>query len=118
MVLDLIDVELFQQVMDFGRNVINFGVDMSSSVHAENKKKDILILGEGPTQGLDDTTLTAEKKNSISFIEHNKKFCLSLQYNGANSYLFVNGVEIHTFKAKDPEINAILLCLGNLSKDV
>ena len=64
--------------MDFGRNVINFGVDMSSSVHAENKKKDILILGEGPTQGLDDTTLTAEKKNSIGFIEHNKKFCLSL----------------------------------------
>ena len=53
--------------MDFGRNVINFGVDMSSSVHAENKKKDILILGEGPTQGLDDTTLTAEKKKFNQF---------------------------------------------------
>ena len=35
---------------------------MSSFVHADNKKKDILILGEGPTQGLDDTTLTAVKK--------------------------------------------------------
>ena len=35
---------------------------MSSSVHVDNKKKDILILGKGPTQGLDDTSLTAEKK--------------------------------------------------------
>ena len=67
---------------------------MSSSVHIDNKKKDILILGEGPTQGLDDTTLTAEKKYSINFTEHNKKFCLSLHYKGANSYSFVNGVEI------------------------
>ena len=39
----------------FGKNAIIFGVDMSSSVHANNKKKDILILGEGPTQGLDNT---------------------------------------------------------------
>ena len=42
-----------------GKNVIIFGVDVSSSVHVDNKAKDILILGEGPTQGLDDTTLTA-----------------------------------------------------------
>ena len=42
-----------------GENVIIFGVDVSSSVHVDNKVKDILILGEGPTQGLDDTTLTA-----------------------------------------------------------
>ena len=45
----------------FGKNVIIFGADRSFSVHVDNKKKDILILGEGPTQGLDDTTLTAEK---------------------------------------------------------
>ena len=45
----------------FGKNVIIFGVDMSSSVHVDNKKKDILILDEGPKQVLDDTTLTAEK---------------------------------------------------------
>ena len=44
------------------RNVIIFGADMSSCVHTDNKKKDILILGEGPTQKLDDTTLTAEPK--------------------------------------------------------
>ena len=46
-----------------------------------------------------------------------KKFCLSLYYNGANSYLFVNGTEIYKFKAKNSEIVAIPLCLGNISKD-
>ena len=63
---------------------------MSSSKHIDNKKKDILILGKGPIQGLEHT-LTAEKIYSINFTEHNKKFCLSLYYDGANSYLFVNG---------------------------
>ena len=43
----------------FGCNVIIFGADMSSSVHVDNNKKDILILGEGRTQGLDGTTFTA-----------------------------------------------------------
>ena len=46
-----------------------------------------------------------------------KKFCLSLHYNGANSYLFVNGTEIHKFKAKDFKIAATPLCPGNISKD-
>ena len=46
-----------------------------------------------------------------------KKFCLSLHYNGANSYLFVNGTEICKFKAKDSEIVASPLCLRNISKD-
>ena len=54
---------------------------------------------------------------SINFTETKKKFCLSLHYNGANSYLFVNGTEIVKFKAKDSEIVASLLCLGNISKD-
>ena len=54
---------------------------------------------------------------SINFTENNKKFCLSLHYNGANSYLFVNGTEIYKFKAKDSEIVASLLCLGNIAKD-
>ena len=44
-------------------------------------------------------------------------FCLSLHYNGANSYLFVNGTEIIKFKAKDSEIVVTLLCIGNISKD-
>ena len=85
----------------FGRNCITFGVDMSSSVHVDNNKKDILIFGEGPTQGLYGITLTAEEKYSINSTANNKNFCLSLQYNGANSYLFVNGTEIHKFKVKD-----------------
>ena len=98
-----------------GRNVIMFGVDMSST-KIDNIKKNILILGKGPTQGLEHK-LSAEKMYSINFTEHNKKFCLSLHYNGANSYLFVNGKEIHKFKAKDSEIVATPLCLGNISKD-
>ena len=80
------------------------------------KKKDILVLGIGPTQGLQHT-LTAEKMYSINFTVTKKKFCLSLHYNGANSYLFVNGTEIIKFKAKDSEIVASPLRLGNISKD-
>ena len=56
-------------------------------------------------------TLSAEKMYLINYTEHNKKFCLSLHYNGANSYLFVNGKEIHKFKAKDSVIVATPLCL-------
>ena len=63
---------------------------MSSSVNVDNKKKYFLILGKGCTQGLEHT-LTAEKMYLINFTKHNKKFCLILHYNGANSYLFVNG---------------------------
>ena len=82
-----------------GRNVIIFGVDMSSSTKIDSKKKDILVLGKSPTQGLKQT-LTAEKMYSINFTVTGKKSCLSLHYNGANSYFFVNGKEIHKFKAK------------------
>ena len=53
---------------------------------------------------------------SINFTVIIKKFCLSLHYNGANSYLFVNGMEIYKFKAKDSEIVASPLCLGNIQK--
>ena len=87
---------------------------MSSSIHIDNKKKDILVLGWGPTQGLE-RTLTAEKMYSINFTLTKNKFCLSLYYYGANSYLFVNGKEIIKFKAKDSEIVARPLCLGNIS---
>ena len=59
----------------YGQNVIIFGVDMSSSIHIDNKKKDILILGRGPTQGLE-STLTSEKMYSINFTEKNEKFTL------------------------------------------
>ena len=52
---------------DWGKKVIIFGVDMSSSVHIDNKEKDILILGKGSTQGLDDSMLTAEAQYPINF---------------------------------------------------
>ena len=62
----------------FSQNVLIFGVDMSSSAHIDNKKKDILVLGKGPTQGLEHT-LTAEKKYSMNFMVTKKilfKFAL------------------------------------------
>ena len=90
---------------------------MSSSTHIDNKGKDILILGFGLTQGLGEHSLTAEKMYSINFTNTNIKYCLSLHYNGANSYLFVNGAEIIKFKAKNSAIVASLLCLRNISKD-
>ena len=55
--------------------------------------------------------------HSTNFLLAKKRFCLSLHYNGANSYLFVNGTEIYKFKAKDSEVVASPLCLGNISKD-
>ena len=89
---------------------------MSFSAHIDNEKRDILVLGKGPTQGLENT-LTAEKTCSINFTFTKRRFCLSLHYNGANSYLFVNGKEIYKFKAKYSDIAATPLCLGNISKD-
>ena len=87
---------------------------MRTSIHIDKKKKDILVLGRRPTQGLE-STLTAEKMYSINFTVTKKKFCL--HYNGGNSYLFANGTEIIKFKAKDSEIVASPLCLCNISKD-
>ena len=76
-------------------------------------RKKTLVLGRGLTKRLE-STLTAEKLYSINFTLTKKKFCLSLHYNGANSYFFVNGTEIIKFKAKDSEIVASSLCLGNI----
>ena len=90
---------------------------MSSSVHVDNKEEDILILGEGPMQQLDDTTLTAEAKYPINFTQSGKRFVLSLHYNGSNSFLFVNDIKLHQFKAKNSEIKDYALCLRNFSKD-
>ena len=80
------------------------------------EKKDILILGNGPTQELKHI-LCAEKMYRINFTITKNKFCLSLHYNGANSYLFINSTKNYKFKAKDSDIVATPLCLGNVSKD-
>ena len=90
---------------------------MSSSVHVDNKIKDILILGEGPTQGLDDTTLTAEAKYAINFMQSGKRFVSSLYYNGSNSCLFVNATKNISIQSRNSKIKDYALCLGNISKD-
>ena len=72
------------------------------SVHV--KVKNILILGEGPTKGLDDTTLTAETKYPINFTHLGKRFALSLHCNGNNSFLVVNATKVYQFKPNNSEI--------------
>ena len=100
----------------FGQNVLIFWVNMSSSSHIDNKKTDILVLGIALIQELEHT-FTAEKMYSTDFIVAKKKFWLSLYYNGANSYLFVNSTKNYKFKTKDSEIVATPLILENISKD-
>ena len=93
-----------------------FGVDNSSSSHSENPKNNFLILGEGPTFGINGSFGSPEKKFRINFTKANTKFCLSLYYNGDNSNLFVNGKEIYKFKADNKNINfPTQFCLGSIS---
>ena len=84
----------------FVKNVIIFGADMNSSVHIVNRGKDILIFGEGSTQGLDNTTLTSEAKYPINFTQSGKRFVLNLLYNGNNSYLFINATKNITIQSE------------------
>ena len=100
-----------------GKNVIIFGADMSSSVHIDNKGKDILILGERRRQGLHDTTLTSKAKYPINFTQPRKRFVLSLHYNGSNSFFYLNAIKIYQLNSVDSEITNYTLCLGNISKD-
>ena len=97
------------------RNIVIFGIDSSNLAHATNKTQNILILGHGLTQKVNNTTIYAEKMYSPNFSAENKTFCLSLHYNGDDSYLIVNGKEVIKFKAKDSEIKANQLTLGSIS---
>ena len=98
------------------KSLFVFGTDISLSVHIDNKYQDVLILGEGTTQVLDDTTLTAEAKYPINFTQPRKRFLLSLYYNGSNSFVFANARKIYQFKAKYTEVKNYALCSGNISK--
>ena len=71
------------------------------------KNKDILTLGEGPAQVLDDTKLSSGTKYHINFTQLGKRFVLSLQFNGINNFLFVNAIKIDEFKANNSEIKII-----------
>ena len=83
------------------RNVFIFGVDMSFSVNATNRANNIYVMGEALVQGINDTTIYAEKNFYRNYTDPGKKFVLSLHYNGDNSYLFVNGRQELKFKAKN-----------------
>ena len=97
------------------RNITIFGVDLSNSGYATNKTQNILILGHSLTQKVNNTTIYAEKMYSHNFRAKNKIFCLSLHFNGDDSYLFVNDKEVTKFKAKKSGIKANQLTLGSIS---
>ena len=99
-----------------GRNVLIFGVHESSLTHTNNKANNMFVMGDGFVQGINDTTLHAEKIYSQNFTQPNKKFVLSLHYNNNDSYLFINGKQELKFKAKsNPVLIEKRLCIGNLS---
>ena len=102
---------------DFSENIKILQVNNSSSQHAYNRTKDILILVKSPTDGLNDTETIAEAGYSIHFSEQQNKFFLNFACSGSSSYLFVNGVKIYRFDTKDSEIKTYGLCLGNILKD-
>ena len=83
-----------------GRNVLIFAVHEDSVIHANNKENNIFAMGDGFVQGINDTKLYAEKIYSQNFTQPSTKFVLSLDYNGDNSYLFVNGKQDLKFKTK------------------
>ena len=97
------------------KNIIISGVDSSNSARATKKTQNILILGHGLTQKINNTTIYAEKMYSPKFSAENKTFCLSLHHIGDDSYLFVNAKEVTKFKAKNSGIKANQLALGSIS---
>ena len=99
------------------KNEIIFGVDMTSSVHVTNRANNIYVMGNDFIQGINDTTIYAEKLFHNNFTEFGVKFVLSLHDNGDNSYLFANGRQELKFKAKDDQIINEKLCIGNLSSE-
>ena len=85
------------------KNVVVFGADTTTSIHKTNQTQSVLVLGHGLIKRINDTTIYAEKMYSSNFTVDNKIFCLSLHYNGDNSYLFVNSKKVTKFKAKNCE---------------
>ena len=85
---------------DWSKNVVIFRIDSSLSIHIDNKKKYILVLGKCVTKGLDDITITAEPEYYINFSRSSRKFCLNLHYNGNNSFLLLNATKNISIQAK------------------
>ena len=102
-----------------GKNIIIFGVDMSFSSLTINRANNTYVLGKDFIQGINGTTIYAEKLYKHNFTASNKKLVLSLHYYGDDSYLLVNDGEELKFKAQafSSEIEQNIMCIGNLSSD-
>ena len=103
------------------KNVIILGCAATNSLHANNKKNNIIVLGKDFIQGLatdgSRNTIYADKIYMTNMTEPNKRFVLSLHYNGNNSYLFVNGKEELQFKSQSftGAMKSQLFCVGKFS---
>ena len=101
---------------DFAMNFITIGVNISASYHIDNSKNKFLLLGDVPSDEINDSIGAAEKKFRISFSKAKTELCLSLHYNCDNSYLFVNRKEIYKFKPDNKNVNfQTQFCLGRIS---
>ena len=95
------------------KNVIIFGCDISFSSHKTNRENNVYVLGKDFVHGISTSgtsaTVYAEKQYKTDFTQQNKKFVLSLYYNGEYSYLFANGVQQLKFKTKNDQIKRVPL---------
>ena len=98
-----------------GKNVMIFGAYMKDSEKENNKKQSILVLDYGSVK-INDTDIYAEKSYTPDFTSDNKVTCLSLHYNGSNSFLYVNGKQITQFEA-NTEINKYSIAKGNIANN-
>ena len=94
------------------KNAIIFGVNNSNSSHSTNKTQNIYVLGKDFVQGINNTTIYAEKIYKTNFTEQSKKFVLSLHYNGDNFHLFVNGSQELKFKSSVNYLDRICCVLA------
>ena len=99
------------------KNVIIFGVNTINKSHSTNKTQNIYVLGIDFVQGINNTTIYAEKIYKTNFTEQSKNFVFSLHYTGDNSYLFVNGSQELKFKSSVNYLDKNFLCVGHISSD-
>ena len=92
-------------------------MNTQNSIYLTNKTQNIYVLGKDFIQGINNTTIYAEKIYKTNFTEHSKKFVLSLHYNGDNCYLFVNGTQELKCNSSVNHLDRNLLCVGNISSD-
>ena len=102
-----------------GESYFSFGnrIDAKKVIIFGVKTQNIYVLRKDFVQGINNTTIYAEKIYKTNFTEQCKKFILSLHYNGDNSYLFVNGSQELKFKSSVNYLDRIFLCVGNISSD-